>query len=178
MNSQLLFGFQVVMSLIVFGLIARWYVRPMLARLTVVQALTPLVLFHATRYVGATFLTPSVIDPNTPAAFTVPGAVGDLLTVFLALVALWALRRGSRWTLPLLWIFNVVGTLDFINAFYQGIRLDLTRYQLGATWFIPTVLVPAYIVVHALIFEILIRRSSELPHVGVESRQTASSDGA
>lgn len=163
MNSQLLFGFQIVMSLIVFGLIARWYVRPMLARLTVVQALTPLVLFHATRYVGATFLTPSVIDPNTLAAFTVPGAVGDLLTMFLALVALWALRRGSRWTLLSLWAFNVVGTLDFINAFYLGISLDLTSYQLGATWFIPTVLVPAYIVVHALIFEILVRRSNELP---------------
>lgn len=170
MNSQLLFGFQVAMSLIVFGLIARWYVRPMLARLTVVQALTPLVLFHATRYVGATFLTPSVIDPSTPAAFTVPGAVGDLLTVFLALVALWALRRGSRWTLLSLWTFNVVGTLDFINAFYLGISLDLTSYQLGATWFIPTMLVPAYIVVHALIFEILVRRSNELPHIRFERR--------
>lgn len=178
MNSQLLFGFQVAMSLIVFGLIARWYVRPMLARLTVVQALTPLVLFHATRYVGATFLTPSVIDPSTPAAFTVPEAVGDLLTVFLALVALWALRRGSRWTLLSLWTFNVVGTLDFINAFYLGISLDLTSYQLGATWFIPTMLVPAYIVVHALIFEILVRRSNELPHIRFERRQVASSDTA
>jgi len=177
-NSQLLFGFQVGMSLIVFGLVARWYVRPALAKLTVVQALTPLVLFHATRYVGATFLTSSVIDPEAPAGFTVPGAVGDLLTVFLALIGLWALRRGSRWTLPLLWVFNVVGALDFINAFYQGIRLDLTSYQLGALWFIPTVLVPAYIVVHVLIFEILICRSSELPHIRFERRQVVSSDTA
>jgi hypothetical protein len=176
MNSQLLFGFQVVMSLIVFGLVARWYLRPALARVSVVQALTPLLLFHATRYVGATFLTPSVIDPDAPAAFSVPGAVGDLLTVFLALVALWALRRGSRLTLPLLWVFNIVGTLDFINAFYLGISLDLTRYQLGATWFIPTVLVPAYLIVHMLVFEILIRRSSELPRITTGRTQTVSPD--
>lgn len=162
------------MSLIVFGLVARWYLRPALASATIVQALTPLLLFHATRYVGATFLTPAVIDPDAPAAFTVPGAVGDLLTVLLALVALWALRRGSRLTLPLLWAFNIVGTLDFINAFYLGISLDLTSYRLGATWFIPTVLVPAYFIVHILIFEILIRRSSELPLVTTGRRQTTS----
>lgn len=162
MDSQLLFILQIVLSLIVYTLVARWYLAPVLARLPLVQALTPLLLFHATRYVGATFLTPSVIDARVPVSFTVPGAVGDLLAVLLALIALAALRTDSRFALPLLWVFNVEGTLDFAVAVVQGVRVGLPYYQLGAAWFIPTMLVPAYLVVHILIFRMLLSRAHEL----------------
>lgn len=162
MDSQLVFFLQIVLSLVVYTLIARWYLAPVLARLPLAQALTPLLLFHATRYVGATFLTPSVIDARVPSSFTVPGAVGDLLAVLLALIALAALRRGSRFAPPLLWVFNLEGTLDFAVAFIQGVRVGLPYYQLGATWFIPTMLVPAYLVVHILIFRMLLARAHEL----------------
>ena len=90
MQSQLFFVFQLLMSLLVYGLVARWYIGPALKRLPIVQALTPLLLFHATRYIGLSFLTPSVIDPNTPSRFTIPAAAGDVLTMALALAALWA----------------------------------------------------------------------------------------
>jgi hypothetical protein len=160
--NQALFGFQIVMSLLVYGLIARWYITPAVMRAPVVQALTPLLLFHATRYIGAVFLTPSVMDPRVPASFTVPGVVGDVLAAFLALLALWALRRGSRYALGLLWLFNIEGTLDFLNAFVHGITIGLQDYQLGVIWFIPTLLVPAYFVLHLVMFQVLIRRSDEL----------------
>lgn len=162
MDSQLVFFLQIVLSLIVYTLVARWYLAPVLARLPLVQALTPLLLFHATRYVGTTFLTSSVIDARVPVSFTVPGAVGDLLAVLLALIALTALRTGSRFALPLLWVFNLEGTLDFAVAIIQGVRVGLPYYQLGATWFIPTMLVPAYLVVHILIFRMFLARAHEL----------------
>jgi hypothetical protein len=162
MNNQLLFAFQIAMSLIVYGLVARVYLSPALARRSIVDALTPLLLFHATRYIGAVFLTPSVTDASIPASFTVPGAVGDVLSAFLALGALAALRSGSRWALALVWVFNVWGTFDFLNAFANGIALGLPNYPLGAVWFIPTLLVPAYFVLHVLIFGILLTRSGEL----------------
>ncbi len=161
-DSQLVFLLQIVLSLIVYTLVARWYLSPVLARLPLVQALTPLLLFHATRYIGATFLTPSVIDARVPVSFTVPGAVGDLLAVLLALIALAALRTDSRFALPLLWVFNLEGTLDFVFAFVQGVRVGLPYYQLGAAWLIPTMLVPAYLVVHILIFRMLLTRAREL----------------
>jgi len=166
-DTQPLFLFQFAMSLLVFGLIARMYLDPKLVQLPIAQALSPLLIFHAFRYVGATFMSPSVIDPSVPSSFTVPGAIGDLLAVFLALASLWALRGGSRLTLPLLWVFNVVGTLDFVNAIYQGVRVGLPHYQLGATWFIITIYVPALLVVHLIIFRILLTRSSELPEIGL-----------
>ena len=58
--------------------------------------------------------------------------------------------------LALVWLFNVVGTLDLINAFYQGIRNNV---QLGAAYYIPTFAVPALFVTHAMIFAMLTRRA-------------------
>jgi len=48
----------------------------------------------------------------------------------------------------------VVGTLDLINALLQGNRLGV---QVGAAYFIPTIVVPALLVTHAMIFAMLIR---------------------
>ena len=57
---------------------------------------------------------------------------------------------------PLVWLFNVEGTLDLVNAFYQGLLKDV---QLGAAYYIPTFAVPALFVTHAMIFTMLIRRT-------------------
>jgi hypothetical protein len=55
------------------------------------------------------------------------------------------------------WVFNIVGTVDLLNAFYQGDRLGLgiAPGLQGAAYFIPTVLVPLLLVTHALVFRIL-----------------------
>jgi hypothetical protein len=51
---------------------------------------------------------------------------------------------------------HLVGTLDLINAFYQGMRNNV---QLGAAYFISTFMVPALFVTHAMIFAMLTRRA-------------------
>ena len=50
----------IVMGLLVFGLTARWYVAPALARLDRKTALTPLLLFHGTRYIALGQLSPTL----------------------------------------------------------------------------------------------------------------------
>ena len=151
--SQMIFGLQFLMNLLVYGLIARWYVAPRLAPRPLAAALTPLLLLHATRHLGMVFLVPSVAGAALPRQFAAPAAYGDLLAALLALLAIVALR--SRWTmaLALVWLFNVVGTLDLINALLQGIRLHV---ELGAAYYIPTVAVPALIVTHVMIFAMLV----------------------
>ena len=70
-------------------------------------------------------------------------------------VAVWeALRARARLALPLTWVFNVVGLLDLIHAFYQGLRHDV---QLGAAYFIPTFVVPALVITHGMMFRMLVR---------------------
>jgi hypothetical protein len=85
----------------------------------------------------------------------VAAAYGDLLAALLALGAIAALRAGWTIAIPLVWVFNLVGALDLINALFQGLRHNV---QLGAAYYIPTVAVPALLVTHAMIFAMLLTR--------------------
>jgi hypothetical protein len=111
-------------------------------------------VLHALRHLGLVFLVPTVVGPALPASFAVPAAYGDLLAGLLALAAMGALRTRSSIAIPLTWLFNVVGLLDLINAFYQGLSNNV---QLGAAYYIPTFIVPALVITHLMIFRMLIR---------------------
>jgi hypothetical protein len=162
MSNTQIFALQVIVNLVIYGLVARWYVAPWLANISLPTALTPLLLFHMLRTMGVTFIIPGVVGSPLPSAFAVPGAYGDLLAVTLAFAALVVLQFQQRLALGIIWLFNIVGTLDFIYAFIQGIRLDIAeRYQLGPVWFIPTFYVPAAMVVHMLVFWLLLTRVHE-----------------
>jgi len=156
MSARAIFGVQVLLSLVGYSLIARFYVAPRLAALPLSAALTPLLLLHAFRHVGLVFLVPTVVGSALPAAFAVPAAYGDLLAALLALLAIAALRNLWTMAIPLAWLFNVEGTLDLLNAFYQGFTNNV---QLGAAYYIPTFAVPALFVTHAMIFAMLIHRT-------------------
>ncbi len=99
---------------------------------------------------------PGVVSPDLPDAFVRPAAYGDLATSLLALLGIATL--GSRLGTIVVWLFNMVGTVDLLNAFYQGNRLGIgiTPGLQGAAYFIPTVLVPLLLVTHALVFRILL----------------------
>lgn len=118
------------------------------------EALLWLSLPHAFRHIGLVFLVPGVVDRPLPAGFAGPAAYGDLATGVLALSAIIALR--SRWSMAvaLVWLFNVVGTIDLANALRH---VDVAP-RFGAAWYIPTMLVPLLLVTHFLIFERLLAR--------------------
>ncbi len=151
-----IFGLQFAMSLVLYALIAAWYVAPRLARLPLAQALQPLLFLHAFRHLGLVFLVPTVVGPALQPGFAMPAAYGDLLAALLALLVIVALRRGWGAAVPLAWLFSVVGTLDLAYALYQGARLQVL---LGAAYYIPTFAVPALLVTHAMIFARLSRRT-------------------
>jgi hypothetical protein len=58
MDQFTIFGLQFLLSLIVYALIANWYVAPWLAGKPVEQALAPLIFPHAFRHIGLLFLVP------------------------------------------------------------------------------------------------------------------------
>ncbi len=157
-SPQVLFGISVALSFVAWGVVARQYIWPALRREPLVDALRPLLLLHAFRFVGLAFLVPGVVSPDLPAAFARPAAYGDFATAFLALLANAALP--SRLGLVLVWAFNVVGTVDLLHAFYQGDRTGLAPGLLGAAYFIPTVLVPLLLMTHGLVFGLLLRRTT------------------
>jgi len=158
MDSFQIFGVQFLLSLVVYGLLATWYVAPALARLPLHDALIPLLVPHAFRHLGLVFLVPAVVAPTLPPAFALPAAYGDLLAGLLALLAMIALRGRWAVAIALAWLANIVGTLDLLHAFYRGIPLDAGRHM-GSAWYIPTFIVPALYVTHFMIFALLIKRS-------------------
>ncbi len=147
-----------LLGLIIYSLIAKWYVLPSLTSLPDKQAFTPLLLLHGFRYIGMAFLLTGVVSPTLSHLFAYPAAYGDLLAAVLALIALAALRFNWTIALALIWIFNIEGTLDLLYAVFQGLQHNALPNQLGATYFIPTVIVPALLVTHFIIFKLLVRR--------------------
>ena len=110
------------------------------------------------------FLVPGVVSPEIANTVFARGvAYGDLLTATLAFIALAALR--SRFAEPLVWLFNIVGTLDLLNAFYQGNAISLANAPgvLGAAYFIPIFGVPLLLVTHVLVFRLLMRKQAAAP---------------
>jgi hypothetical protein len=158
MDSFQIFGLQFWLSLTGYGLIAKWYVAPRLATLPLSDGLIPLLFPHAFRHLGMVFLVPAVVAPTLPPAFAQPAAYGDLLAGLLALLAIVALKTHWALAIPLAWLVNLVGTLDLLYAFYQGISLGVGPHM-GSAWYIPTFVVPALYVTHFMIFVMLIKRS-------------------
>src|SRR5262249_4291656 len=69
-----------------------------------------------------------------------PPRTAILVLRSLALLALACLR--TTFGVALVWIFNVWGSADLLFAFYRGNQVGLEPDQLGAGFFIVTVLVP------------------------------------
>ncbi len=155
MDMQAIFGLQFVLSLVLWGLIAKWWLAPWLEKKSQHEALLYLTLPHAFRVMGMVFLVPGVVAQSLPNAFATPAAYGDLVTGVLALLALIALRTGWAGALALVWIFNIVGTVDLLNA----LRHVNVAPAFGAAWYIPTFLVPLLLVTHFMMFVRLLRRA-------------------
>jgi hypothetical protein len=154
MDAQQIFGTQVLLSTVLYVLIAIWYVAPRLAHLPLEDALQPLVALHATRHFGLVFLVPTVVGTSVPRAFAAPAAYGDLLAGLLALLALIALHERWPIALAVTWILNIEGLIDLLYAMSTGVRLQV---EIGAAYYIPTVIVPALVVSHLLMLVMLVR---------------------
>ncbi len=105
------------------------------------------------------FLVPGVVAGPLPETFAAPAALGDLLTGVLAFMALIALRNNWSIARPAVWLFSIVGTVDLINALRQG---DAWMTNFGATWYIPTMLVPLLLVTQIMIFFQLFRGAGKV----------------
>ena len=59
--------------------------------------------------------------------------------------------------IALAWAFNLWGSFDLLNAFYQANAAGLLPGQLGAAYFIPTTIVPLLLITHGLMFRVLLQ---------------------
>ncbi|HMF98207.1 MAG TPA: hypothetical protein VKE96_28100 [Vicinamibacterales bacterium] len=169
MLPQLAFFGSVAFSVIAWAIVAGRYIWPSLRLRQRSEALRPLLILHTFRFLGMAFLVPGVVSPDLPRAFATAAAFGDIVAAALALLALLSLQSSPG--LLVVWIFNVWGSIDLVNAFYEANATGLTPGQLGAAYFIPTLIVPLLLITHGLAFRILLQHQQE-PAMG-QSRQPA-----
>jgi hypothetical protein len=159
MLPQLCFFVSIAFSFIAWGIVAKRYIWPKLRLLPRAEALQPLLILHSFRFIGLAFLVPGVVSADLPSAFAHSAAYGDFIAATLALLSLASLPRATG--VVVAWIFNLWGSADLLDAFYQANATGLAPGQLGVAYFIPTLVVPLLLITHALAFRILLQRQGE-----------------
>jgi hypothetical protein len=145
--------------LIAWGTVTAQYIWPELRSRPRAEALRPLLILHSFRFIGLSMLVPGVVSPDLPAAFAHPAAYGDIIAAILALVSLRLLPSAAG--VAFAWIFNIWGAADLFNAFYQANHAGLLAGQLGAAFFLPTLIVPLLLITHGVAFRILLQHQPE-----------------
>jgi hypothetical protein len=156
MTVVALFGLSILMSFLAFGIVTRLYIWPRVDVAAREDAIAALAAPHMFRFVGLGFLVPGVVSPSLSPDFAQPAAYGDLGATVLAVLTVLALSARSSWAIPVAWVFNLWGAVDLLNAFYQGL-IGVGPGSLGAAYFIPTVMVPPWLITHALMLWLLLR---------------------
>ena len=123
--------------------------------------LKALLTVHFFRYFGLTALLPGVFD-LARGGFTLDYLfqimAGDVLAAVFALGTFWVVQAGAQWRIAAVWVFNVIGTLDYLNAGAQVTPAIHDANILGPFgWIVMTVCLPAWLVSHVAIFTVLLR---------------------
>src|SRR5579872_1520206 len=159
MQSQLSFFGSIAFSFIAWGFVTARFIWPGLRLQERGEALRPVLILHSFRFIGLAFLVPGVVSPDLPSAFAHAAAYGDIAAAILALLALASLPHRAG--IVIAWIFNLWGSADLLDAFYQANKAGLLAGQLGATYFIPTLIVPLLLLTHGLAFRVLLQHPSK-----------------
>ncbi len=92
MDTLTIFVTQLTLSIVVFSLLAKWFVGPWLADKPIHVALIALTFPHAMRHVGLSFLVPGLVAESLHESFAGLAAYGDFATGLIAVLALFALN--------------------------------------------------------------------------------------
>lgn len=155
MNSYVILVLQFSVSALAAALLFFAYGLPRLAKLPFERAVLPMLLLQAYRFTGFTLLVNGQADPAIPQAALAQMAWGDYLSAVTALIAAYAAWRGSRFTVPLIWLFVVVCVADLVNVTRLIFAIDFFSYDIGSTWtflmwYLPWVVISLFYILYRL----------------------------
>jgi len=159
-DFNLPFVLSVVGAFLTASVVAYTYVWPALRAMPRFEALRLLAAFNAFRFLGMNFLVTGFVSAELSADFANKVGWGDLIAAVLALVSMAALSWRWSIAIPFVWIANIWGTLDLLNAYYMGVKIG-NPGLMGAGVYIPALYVPLLLVSHVLAFLILVRTSEK-----------------
>ncbi len=116
MSPMALLGLQFTFSLVLFALLAKWYITPALDKLPAQAALVPLFLVHALRYLPSTAFAPGQVGAAVPMNAMAEIAYGDLVSAVLSLIAAWVLYHRWKGAVLVAWVVNTLASLDWLTG--------------------------------------------------------------
>jgi len=143
---------------LVFYVAARIYLLPRLGDLAPRAVMVPILLLHSLRHLGLMFLTRGAVYPGLSPPFAYPAALGDLFTALLAFASIPAVLKDWNAGRRLVWVFNIVGTLDLVVAIALA-TIYGAPVSMGPAYWIPAFWVPGLLVTHYVTFILLLRSS-------------------
>ena len=166
MSQATVFWMHLVLGYVAWLLFFGAYAWPKLKTMDWVESQRAIATLHSFRFFGLVFILPGVIGPNLPASFAEFAAYGDFATGILAILALLTVRIRPLFSLFVI-AFNVVGAADIIIDYYHGNQVGLAAVagQLGATYAIPIIYVPALMITHIVAFYLLVRPQAKAARV-------------
>ena len=158
-NFNFPFVLSVMGALFASFVVANLYVWPRLRALPRADALRILSSLHAFRLEGMNFMVVGFVSPALNAAVASQIAWGDFVAAVLALISIAMLTRRWAFAIPVVWISNLWGTADLLNAYYKGVTQVADPGLFGAGIYIPALYVPVLLTAHALAFMLLLKTS-------------------
>ncbi len=143
-----------VTNLLTLGLAAAWYAWPALKKLPMKDAMTLLLLPHTMRFIGLLFQSEGAVQRPLAPEFVEPAALGDVSTALLAWIAVLAVRMGWPRYPSFAAVIHGVGVVDLVYAVSMGV-LHNAPADMGATIWIPILIVPMLLVTHVLAIGLL-----------------------
>lgn len=83
-------------------------------------------------------------------AFTI--GIWDYSVSILAIVTTYALKVKWKYSIPLVWFFNIWGFADLMTALPQASALEFYNFDIGGIWWMSVIIGPITIISHLYIF--------------------------
>jgi hypothetical protein len=160
------FILSVVGAFVTSFVVAKLYVWPTLRSLPRYKALRILASLQAFRFLGMNFLVIGFVSPALSSAVASQIASGDFVAAVLALFSIAALTWRWALAIPIVWILNLWGTADLLNAYYKGVTQVADVGLFGAGIYIPALFVPILLTAHMLAFMLLLKRGDTMEQYG------------
>jgi len=149
-------------SLVMYIVIARWYMVPLLARWGRAEALIALLWLHVFRYVALQIFAAQREGFPISMSGATEIVIGDVGGAVIAFAAIMLLRKRLRMAIALCWLLVAETATDTVINIHGGVEEQLMGAATGVVWMILVFYVPAVVVSVGLLAWQLIARRREV----------------
>lgn len=172
MDDYTYLAIQFSMAVSVYLMIYRTYLKPWFQAQDFAGAVMPLLMLHVFRYLGLALLVTGQVDAAVPRYALSIMAYGDLASGVCALICVMAIAARSRFVVPLVALFSLVGVADLITIGPTALNAGVITSPIGTMWFFLVTFAPLLLLSHLYILGRLVGHIQSGGGMQAEARQS------